>query len=114
MNARFAATKRGRVILLSLRGNQLTSLTLPDDLTSLALLVQVSSKALAGLVFEELQRQPVCVAMHPAHPLARERRVGLEQIAKERLIAFTHTDSSGYGLFAAGLTFRPEVLEHDS
>ncbi len=65
MNAPFAATKHGRVVLLSLRGNQLTSLTLPDDLTSLALLAQVSPKALAGLVFEELQRQPVCMAMHP-------------------------------------------------
>jgi len=47
-----------------------------------ALLVPVSPKALAGLVFEEFQRWPVCVAMYPAHPLARERRVGLEQIAK--------------------------------
>src|SRR5204863_5919511 len=65
---------------------------LRDGKLHVALLVQVSPKALAGLVFEELQRQPVCVAMHPAHPLARERRVGLEQIAKERLIAFTHTD----------------------
>src|SRR5438876_12196343 len=65
---------------------------LSDGKLHVALLVQVSPKSLAGLVFEEFQRQPVCVAMHPAHPLARERRVGLDQIAKERIIAFTHTD----------------------
>src|SRR6267378_2949453 len=59
---------------------------LRDGKLHVALLVQASPKALAGLVFEELQRQPVCVVMHPAHPLARERRVGLEQIAQERLI----------------------------
>src|SRR5581483_4793283 len=54
-----------------------------------ALLVQVSLKALAGLVFEGLQCQQVCVAVHPAHPLARAHRVGLEQVAKEHLVAFT-------------------------
>lgn len=57
-----------------------------------ALLVQVSPKALTGLVFEELQRLAVCVALHPAHLLARSRRVGLEQVAKERLVAFTLAD----------------------
>ena len=84
-----------------------------------ALLVQVSPKALVGLVFEELQRQPVCVAMHPAHPLARERRVGLEQIAKERLIAFTRTDYPEHQAWIAELLAplnrSPQIVEeHDS
>jgi DNA-binding transcriptional LysR family regulator len=57
-----------------------------------ALLVQVPPKTLAGLVFEELQRLAVCVALHRAHPLARVRRVGLEHVAKEHLIAFTLAD----------------------
>ena len=92
---------------------------LKDGKLHVALLVQVSPKALAGLIFEELQRQPVCVAMHPAHPLARERRVGLEQIAKERLIAFTHTDYPEHhawiaDLFAS-LKASPQIVEeHDS
>src|SRR6266550_4808827 len=76
---------------------------LNDGKLHAALLVQVPPKALAGLVFEELQRQPVCVAVHPAHPLARERRVGLEQIAKERLIAFTRADYPEHHTWIADL-----------
>jgi DNA-binding transcriptional LysR family regulator len=48
-----------------------------------ALLIQVSAKVLSGLVFEELHRYAVCVAAHPAHPLARAREVGLERVANE-------------------------------
>lgn len=67
---------------------------LRDGKLHAALLVQTPPKTLAGLVFEELQRLAVCVALHPAHPLARTRRVGLEQVAKEHLIAFTLVDYS--------------------
>jgi hypothetical protein len=42
---------------------------LGDGKPHAALLVQVPPKALAGLVFEELQRHLVCVAMHPV-PIA--------------------------------------------
>ena len=92
---------------------------LKDGKLHVALLVQVSPKALAGLVFEELQRQPVCVAMNPAHPLTRERRVGLEQIAKERLIAFTRTDYPEHHVWIADLLVplnrSPQIVEeHDS
>jgi DNA-binding transcriptional LysR family regulator len=84
-----------------------------------ALLVQVPPKTLAGLVFEELQRLAVCVAVYPAHPLARVRRFGLEQVAKENLIAFTLADYPEYrgwiaGLFAP-LDRSPQIVEeHDS
>jgi len=79
----------------------------------------ISPKALAGLVFEGLRRQPVCVAVYPAHPLARERRVGLEQIAKERLIAFTRADYPEHHAWIAGLfaplNRLPQIIEeHDS
>jgi DNA-binding transcriptional LysR family regulator len=92
---------------------------LSDGKLQVALLVKVAPKALAGLVFEELQRQPVCVAMHPAHPLARERRVGLGQIAKERLIAFTRTDYPEHHAWIADLfaplNRSPQIVEeHDS
>src|SRR6266478_5597278 len=52
-----------------------------------ALMIQLSTQVLGGLIFEELRRYAVCVAVHPAHPLARARKVGLEQVASERLIA---------------------------
>jgi len=92
---------------------------LSDGKLQAALLVQVPPQALAGLVFEELQRHLVCVAMHPAHPLARARRVGLEQVTQERLVAFTLADYPEHQAWIAGL-FAPlkrppqVVEEHDS
>lgn len=84
-----------------------------------ALLVRVPPKSLRGLVFEELQRHPVSVAMHPKHPLARARRVGLEQVAKERLVAFTMADYPEHQAWIAGLfaplKCSPKIVEeHDS
>jgi len=58
---------------------------LRDAKLHVALLIQLSPKVMDGLVFEELHRYAVCVAVHPAHPLARARKVGLEQVANERL-----------------------------
>ena len=56
---------------------------------------------------------------YPAHPLARQRRVGLEQIAKERLIAFTRTDYPEHHAWIADLLAplnrSPQIVEaHDS
>jgi len=92
---------------------------LRDGKLHAALLVQSPPKALAGLVFEELQRLAVCVALHPAHPLARARRVGLKEVAKEPLIAFTLADYPEHQAWIAGLFAplnRPPriVEEHDS
>src|SRR6266568_5804707 len=69
---------------------------LRDAKLQVALLIQVSAKVLTGLVFEELHRYAVCVAVHPSHPLARARKVGLEQVANERLIAYTLADYPEY------------------
>jgi LysR family transcriptional regulator, benzoate and cis,cis-muconate-responsive activator of ben and cat genes len=84
-----------------------------------ALLVQVPPKALRGLVFEELQRHQVCVAMPPTHPLVRARKVGLKDIAKEYLVAFSLADYPEYREWIAGLfgtLNRPLriVEEHDT
>jgi DNA-binding transcriptional LysR family regulator len=84
-----------------------------------ALLVQVPPKVLTGFIFEELLQLPVCVAMHPAHPLARARKVGLVQVAKERLVTFTLADYPEHHAWIAGLFApldRPPqiVEEHDS
>jgi DNA-binding transcriptional LysR family regulator len=84
-----------------------------------ALLVQVPAKARTGLIFEKLQHQAVCAAMHPAHPLARARKVGLEQVAKERLVAFTRADYPEHQAWIADLfaplNRSPQIVEeHDS
>ena len=55
---------------------------LKDGMLHAAVIVQVSPKTLAGLAFEELERHAVCVALHPAHPLARVRKVALERPPK--------------------------------
>jgi DNA-binding transcriptional LysR family regulator len=92
---------------------------LRDGKLHAALLVQTPPKTLAGLVFEELQRLAVCVAVHPSHPLARARRVGLEQVAREPHIAFTLADYPEHRAWIADLFApldRPPqiVEEHDS
>jgi DNA-binding transcriptional LysR family regulator len=92
---------------------------LRDGKLHLALLIQLSAKVMADLVFEELSRYPVCVAMHPSHPLARARKLGLEQLAGERLIAYTLADYPEYHAWIAdlfGSIGRPPqiVEEHDS
>jgi DNA-binding transcriptional LysR family regulator len=92
---------------------------LGDGKLHVAMLVQVSPKVLTGLVFEELERLPVCVATNRAHPLVRERKVGLERVAKERLVTFTQADYPEHhtwilGMFAS-LNCSPQIIEeHDS
>lgn len=92
---------------------------LRDGKLQVALLIQLSARVLTGIRFEELHRYAVCVAVHPAHPLARARRVGLEQIDGERLIAYTLADYPEYhswlsDLFAP-LGHPPKIAEeHDS
>jgi len=92
---------------------------LSDGRLHAALLVQVPPKALTGLVFEKLQHQLVCVAMHRAHPLARARMVKLEHVAKERLVAFTLADYPEHRAWIADLfaplNRSPQIVEeHDS
>src|SRR5262245_58283462 len=69
---------------------------LRDGKLQIALMIQTSAKVLAGLVFEDLVRYAVCVAVHPTHPLAKARKVGLDQVAGERLITFTLADYPEY------------------
>jgi LysR family transcriptional regulator, benzoate and cis,cis-muconate-responsive activator of ben and cat genes len=92
---------------------------LNDGSLHVAMMVQVPSKALTGLAFEELQRHLVCVAMHPEHPLARARKVGLAQVAQERLVAFTLADYPEHQAWIADLfaplNHSPQIVEeHDS
>ena len=41
-----------------------------------------------GVVFEELRRLAVCVAVAPGHPLARAGNVALTDVARDRLISY--------------------------
>src|SRR5258707_6885512 len=88
---------------------------LSEEKLNVALVEQVPRKLMTGLTFEELHRDPVCLAAHPAHPLAHVRKVGLEQVARERLIGFAAANYPDYrdwlaGLFAP-LKLAPQVAE---
>lgn len=69
---------------------------LRDGKLHVALMIQVSARVLNGLLFEELRHYAICVAAHPTHPLARIRKVSLEQVAAERLITYTFADYPEY------------------
>lgn len=92
---------------------------LRDEKVDVALMIQSSARVMHKLVFEELRRYAVCVAAHPAHPLARARKVGLEQVAAERLITYTLADYPEYHAWLADLFAQakraPQIgEEHDS
>lgn len=84
-----------------------------------ALVARPSRQTMTGLSFEELRRFPVSVAAHPTHRLARMRKVGLPQIAGERLITYSRSGYPEYyewlaELFAP-LAQPPQIAEeHDS
>jgi DNA-binding transcriptional LysR family regulator len=84
---------------------------LREDRLDVALLIHPSEKALGGLAFEELVRYPVCVAAHGTHRVARARKVGLDDLANERLIVYTRADYPEYHDWLATL-FAPRKLAH--
>ncbi len=84
-----------------------------------ALLVRMSRQDWTDLTFEALQSHPVGVAMHPAHALAGRARIRLEDLARERLVAFSAADYPEYHAWLAALFAplgqAPRIIEeHDS
>jgi DNA-binding transcriptional LysR family regulator len=99
----FQETSPGvRVVLHDLSTQEMLR-GLRDDKIHVALLVELSKRVLAGLHFEELCRYAVCLAVHPAHPLARVKKVSVEQVAKERLVAYCLADYPEYHAWLAEL-----------
>ena len=76
---------------------------LKDQKLQVALMIRPSANSLAGVVFEELRQYAVCVAMHPAHRLARVRQLTLNKVADERLIAYSQADYPEYHTWLAEL-----------
>ncbi len=92
---------------------------LRDEKLQLALAARPARAALRSLRFEELARYPLCVAMPPAHALARPRAIALAKLADEPLIAYSRADYPEYhdqlaALFKS-LKRKPRIAEeHDS
>jgi DNA-binding transcriptional LysR family regulator len=82
-----------------------------------ALLVHPGAKALRGVSFEVLRAYPVCVAVGPAHALARSRSITLARLRTERLIGYTRADYPEYHTWLSELfegEIPPVSEEHDS
>jgi len=80
-----------------------------------ALMVRPTQKKLRSILFEELARYPMCVAVAPGHPLAGSRAVTLARVAREPLIGYNRADYPDYReglavLFAAA-KIRPIIAE---
>ena len=77
------------------------------------------SSALRGLRFEELARDPLCLAVDPKHPLAGRRAVKLAEVAREPLITYSRKDYpdafEGLAAMFAAIKTKPRIAEeHDS
>lgn len=85
----------------------------------IAFLVRPNRGMLRGLRFEELAREPMCLAVPPGHPLARLRTATLAQAVRERLVVFSRKEYPEYleyieRLFAM-VKAKPAISEeHDS
>ncbi|MCC5790585.1 MAG: LysR family transcriptional regulator [Opitutales bacterium] len=72
-----------------------------------------------GITFHPLRKYAICLAMHPTHPLAKRAKVGLREVATERLIAYSREDYPEYHAWLEKL-FRNQKTgptlseEHDS
>ena len=92
---------------------------LRDGKIDVAFLVNVSARRMGEFAFEEIRRDAVCVALHSAHPLAKVRKIRLEQVAGERIVAFTIADYPEYHAWLNDLfeplNRKPQIVEeHDS
>ncbi|MBV9997884.1 MAG: LysR family substrate-binding domain-containing protein [Verrucomicrobia bacterium] len=59
-------------------------------------MVQPTGASADGLVFEELRRYPILVAVAPGHPFARLKSVSVRQVATEPLIVLQRHDYSEF------------------
>lgn len=97
-------------------GEMLTRLT--DDTLSVALTARPAGKIPRGLVFTELARYALRVAMPPRHRWARLKRITLAQLTEETLVVYRREDYPEYhrqitGLFTALGRLPRLVGQHD-
>jgi DNA-binding transcriptional LysR family regulator len=92
---------------------------LREDKLQIAFVVRLTPAMLRGLHFEELIRDPICLAVGPKHPLARRRTVTLLEAAREPLITYSRKDypdaHENLAELFATIKSKPRIVEeHDS
>lgn len=107
-----------RVILHDLSTGEMLA-GLRSGQLQLAFLVRPTRGMLRGLRFEELARDPCCLAVAPKHPFAKKRAVTLEEAARAPLIAYRRREYPEYHEYlAAAFSAARQPLriaeEHDS
>ncbi len=85
----------------------------------MAFVVRLTQAMLRGFRFEELMRDPMCLAVAPSHPLGARRTVKLAEAAREPLITYSRKDypeaHESLAAMFAGLKSKPRIAEeHDS
>jgi len=107
-----------RVMLHDLSTEEMLT-QLRNGTLQVALMVRPTRSMLSGLIFEELARYPMCLAIPPGHPLAKLRTVSVEQTAKQPLVGYSRREYPEYHeaieTIFAGCKTKPRVTEeHDS
>src|SRR5205085_1178735 len=92
---------------------------LRDGKLQIAFVVRLNPPLMRGLRFEELARDPICLAVAPKHSLAGRDRVALSEVADEPLITYSRKEypdahENLTAMFAA-IKRKPRIAEeHDS
>ena len=89
------AVPRVTVRLQDLAGNELAD-GLRGGLLELAIMQRPTGTNGVGLAFEPLHAYPICVAVAPAHPLAKLKAVPLARLAGEKLVVFRRREYADY------------------
>jgi len=84
-----------RVLLYDLSTEEMLA-KLRDGVLQLAILVKPERAMLRGLKFEELAKDAIHVAVAPGHPFAKRRSVRIEDVAGERLLAYSRAGYPEY------------------
>jgi DNA-binding transcriptional LysR family regulator len=94
--AEFQKTTPGVKVVLHDLGSDELGNGLRNGFLQLALMIQPSEEASAGLEFEELRRFPFFVAMAPRHPLSRTKQISVEALAAQPLVVLRRRNNSEY------------------
>lgn len=112
-----AAAPGVRVLLHDLSTEEML-VRLRDGVLQLAILVKPERAMLRGLKFEQLAVDAIRVAVPPEHPFAKRRSVKIEEIARERLLAYSREGYPEYHeslsrMFGKGRKAPRIAEEHD-
>jgi LysR family transcriptional regulator, benzoate and cis,cis-muconate-responsive activator of ben and cat genes len=89
------AVPRVKVLLHNLSSDEMIA-ELRDGTLELAITVQPIGEQTAGIEFEVLRTEALCVAMSAAHPFARLKSIPLERLADEPIVGLGRKDYSEY------------------